>query len=254
MAADRLYFNSAYHRDIFFETLPKMLKHFYDHNELGSVEPLRERASVLPVGLDLSRFDAHRHESADDEAAGPLILWNHRWEADKNPTPFLRALEVLAGEGIPFRVALVGENPRHSAPKFATARQRLGERVVAYGYVERFADYARLLWEADLVVSSARQEFFGIAVLEAMYCECVPLLPHRLNYPYLIPAGFGEGCLYADDGALVDALRRHLIERPAVDTEALRERVSQYDWSVVAPLYDAALSRLVQAPPGPLVW
>ena len=65
--------------------------------------------------------------------------------------------------------------------------RRYAERVLHYGYAESFADYAALLWRSDLVVSTSVHEFFGISMLEAIYCGCHPLLPNRLTYPELIP-------------------------------------------------------------------
>ncbi|MFN2165049.1 MAG: DUF3524 domain-containing protein, partial [Anaerolineae bacterium] len=105
LRADALLFNSAYHLDEFFDELPRLLKHFPDHNGLHTLAPLRERSQVLPIGLDLVRYDAY---AADDpstpatwsgaDARGPLILWNHRWEYDKNPKAFFKALYTLAEE------------------------------------------------------------------------------------------------------------------------------------------------------------
>ena len=44
----------------------------------------------------LARLDAARQETATGEV--PVILWNQRWEYDKAPEIFLRALDVLAEE------------------------------------------------------------------------------------------------------------------------------------------------------------
>jgi hypothetical protein len=84
LAADQIYFNSHYHRQSFFRALPNFLKHFPEYNELGSVAVLREKSGVLPVGIDLKRLD-HGESTAQEP---PLILWNQRWEYDKNPPPF----------------------------------------------------------------------------------------------------------------------------------------------------------------------
>lgn len=246
MSADALYFNSQFHLDAFFEALPRMLKHFYDYNELETVPLLRERADVLPLGLDLARYDAHQVVQSADEP--PLIVWNHRWEEDKNPHLFLSALRTLAGEGVPFRVALLGENVRHSAEDFEAARVDLGARVVAFGYLPSFADYARLLWEADYVVSTAHQEFFGGAVAEALYCGCVPILPKRLNYPALVPPALHDACLYLTDDDLLRLLRRHLRGEIVVRGNALRGHIRQHDWTHMAPVYDAALTSLAALP------
>lgn len=243
LAAERVYFNSAFHREAFFAALPRMLKHFADYNELESVAALQQRADVLPLGLDLRRYDAHR--CAPDSAAPPLIVWNHRWEADKNPAAFFAALDKLAAQDVPFRVALLGENFEAQPAAFEAARQRLGARVAQYGYVADFGAYARLLWQADYVVSTAYQDFFGAAVVEAMYCGCVPLLPDRLNYPALLPAGQRAACLYPRD-RLLPLLLRHLRGEASADPEALRASAARFDWARLAPQYDATLSRLAQ--------
>ena len=115
-------------------------------------------------------------------------MWNQRWEYDKDPGTLFRALYGLVAEGSEFRLALAGENFRVVPAEFAEAQARLGERLVHYGYAASLAEYARLLWESDLVVSTALHEFFGVSILEAIYCGCRPVLPRRLSYPELIPA------------------------------------------------------------------
>ncbi len=101
LRAEALLFNSAYHLDAFFDELPRLLKHFPDYTELWAVDALRAKAQVLPLGLDLARFDAHR--PAAPRTGRPLLLWNHRWEYDKDPETFFRAVYALAGEGLGFR-------------------------------------------------------------------------------------------------------------------------------------------------------
>jgi len=237
LAADRVFFNSAFHRDAFMDELPRLLKHFPDYNNLHTVDLLRDKSAVLPLGLELRRFDEHRPAAPRDPSRPPLILWNHRWEYDKNPEPFLAALAQLAGEGLPFEVALVGENERQQPEEFETARALLGERVIRYGYVETFAEYARLLWEADLTVSTSNQDFFGVSVVEAIYCGCWPVLPRRLNYPALIPAAWQDQVLYPDDADLIPCLRARLADpRPAPPD--LRAHVASFDWQAMAPRYD----------------
>ncbi len=241
LAADAVYFNSRFHREIFLDELPRLLKHYPDYTELSTVEAIRAKSGVLPLGLDLRRFDAHR--PAARRTGPPLIVWNHRWEFDKNPRPFLKALCRLAGEGVNFQVALAGQNFRQNPDEFAVARETLGDRVVQYGYVERFEDYARLLWQADVQVSTAQHDFFGVSTCEAIYCGCAPLLPRRLNYPDLIPAAYHDRYLYYE-GQVYHRLRDYLAN-PAPPPVELREHVSQFDWEQQAPRYDEALAAVV---------
>ena len=60
LAADAIFFNSRYHLNVFFKTLPNVLKHFGDFNELQTVDILLEKSSVLSLGINLRRFDAHK--------------------------------------------------------------------------------------------------------------------------------------------------------------------------------------------------
>ena len=242
LAADRVFFNSAWHRDVFLEELPRMLRHFGDHNEEGSVAGIRAKSAVLAPGLDLQRLDRLRPTELT-RADPPLILWNHRWDEDKNPGLFLDALQALAADGVPFRVALAGANVRRNPVEFETARAQLGDRVIHYGYVETEAAYARMLWEADFVVSTAHQDFFGMAVVEAIYCGCVPILPQRLNYPQLVPPAWHAHCLYRRE-RLAPLLLRHLHGQFDVAGDELRACVARYDWGTQAPLMDRALEQL----------
>ena len=58
------------------------------------------------------------------------ILWNHRWEFDKGPRAFFRALKKLASRGTSFRVNVVGENFQAKPTPFLEAREFLGDRLV----------------------------------------------------------------------------------------------------------------------------
>ena len=210
LRADIVLFNSAYHLESFFDELPRLLKHFPDYTELWTVESLRNKSRVLPLGLDLAGFEAHR---PDQPAAGrPLILWNHRWEYDKNPEAFFGAIYALADEGLDFGLVLLGESFRNQPAEFLAARERLPDRIVQFGYAEDPAAYARLLWQSDIVVSTALHEFFGAAIVEACYCGCFPILPRRLSYPELVPSDHHADCLYDDDGGLLDRLRDAVLE------------------------------------------
>ena len=203
---DEVRFNSAYHMNAWFAELPRLLKHFPDYTHLQSIDAARAKAAVLPVGCHLHRLD--RYRAAANHEAPPLVLWSQRWEYDKDPQTMLAALYALADEGIPFRVALAGESFRVQPTEFAAASKQLGPRLVHYGYAESEAEYACLLWSADIVLSTAIHEFFGVGVTEAIYCGATPVLPRRLSYPELLPVAAHEHCLYDDFNGLTSKLPR----------------------------------------------
>ena len=224
-----------------------MLKHFPDYTHLETVETARAKSSVLPVGCDLRRLDWYQGQGTrflvpSPAIPSPLILWNQRWEYDKDPETMLRALYALADEGLDFRVALAGENFRMQPAEFEEARARLGDRLVHYGYAESEADYARLLWDADIVLSTAIHEFFGVSIVEAITCGCLPILPRRLSYPELIPAQWHDRCLYDDFDGLLAHLRATIADPTA--PPALRASMARFDWQALAAVYDTLLAEV----------
>jgi glycosyltransferase involved in cell wall biosynthesis len=243
-AAERVLFNSEFHRSAWFEALPTFLGRFPDERHTHLIETATARSQVLPVGVDLTPIDAHPRDLGDL----PLVLWNQRWEFDKGPADFANALVALLDEGVDFDVALAGERYGDEPPEFTDLRERLGERLVHDDHAD-LDTYRALLRRADVVVSTAHQEFFGIAVTEAIYAGAFPVLPDRLVYPERIPDEFHALCLYTDDAALVERLRwalHHRTEAAAI-AAAVRPAMAACDWSVTAPKYDATLGEVAEA-------
>lgn len=240
LAADALFFNSDFHRRSFLDALPSLPGRYHDHQELDLVDQIAARAHVLPPGIDLARLDPPDRAPAPGP---PVILWNSRWEYDKNPAAFFAALAALDARGLDFRVIVAGEHIDPREPTFAAARERLAPRALAWGYAPDLASYRRLLWQADIVVSAAIHEFFGVGVVEALYCGCAPILPRRLSYPELLPPEYHAACLYDDQADLEDKLCAAV--RSLEDLRALdfRSVAARYDWSAMAPRYDDAFER-----------
>jgi len=254
LAADLVCFNSAFHRRTFLEALPGLPGRYHDHREIDLIDSIAAKAHVLPPGIELTRLD--RRPTTDgtlptqnsklktQTSEVPVILWNSRWEYDKGPAAFFAALRELVARGVDFRVIASGEHIDPNEPDFLAARQWLGERVLAWGYAPDLATYRERLWQADIVVSCAIQEFFGIGVIEAMYCGCVPMLPRRLSYPELLPAEYHATCLYDADANLVDRLQAVIRGLPALRRHDFRGVAAPYDWSAMAPHYDGLFEQM----------
>jgi len=260
LAADMVCFNSAFHRRAFLEALPGLPGRYHDYQELDLIDSIAAKSYVLPPGIDLTRLDLAPElqianckllpdranlQSAICNLQSPIILWNSRWEYDKGPAAFVAALRELVARGVDFRVIAAGEHIDPNEPHFLAAREWLGDRVLAWGYAPDLAAYRERLWQADIVVSCAIQEFFGIGVIEAMYCGCIPVLPRRLSYPELLPAEYHAACLYDEDVDLADRLQAVIGDLPALRQHDVRGVVAQYDWSTMAPRYDALFERLI---------
>lgn len=244
LAADRLFFNSEYHLNQFFNALPAFLRHYPEYNELETLGPLREKSSVLPVGVDLWPL-SERDGSTKPEDGPPLILWNQRLEYDKNPLLFIKALKVIDEEGLPFQIALCGERFGKPESFFEEFVAMLADKIVHNGYANE-EEYRRLLEQAAIIVSTADHENFGIGALEAVHAKTFPILPNRLSYPELIPPEYHSDCLYTNFEGLLSRLRWALQNPAAAHSIATRlsTHVSAYNWRRIAPIYDDTLARL----------
>lgn len=253
LAADLVVFNSAFHRDLFLDGLPGYLGRMPEAVPKGVGPRLAARSRVLPVGLERSPRGPgaapcwRGGPCAPGAGPGwpreqePLVLWNHRWEFDKRPDWFRDALLVLAGEGAAFRVALLGD-PRGREETFAPLRERLGARVVAWGEASR-ARYEAWLARTDVVVSCAAQEYFGIAVAEAVHAGAYPVLPREQVYPSL----YGTRCRgrHFYDGPLgLTALLREVLAGRCGHVCGLPEAGDEWCWDRLAPAYDALFEEL----------
>ena len=257
LAADRIVFNSQFHHDEFLEALPVLLRTFPDYNHLHSVQEIREKSEVLHLGMSLRAHDEYGGtksiRATRQHAQAPIVLWNQRWEYDKNPDAFFKLMNRLDDAGCSFQLILAGEHFEEQPKEFEKAFERYAERILHYGYAEDFAEYSSLLHRADIIVSTAIHEFFGIAVLEAIYCGCHPLLPNRLSYPELIPSTLQRPLLHAptlydDDEALFRILFSILKgeERP-LPLETLHEVCEHLDWESHVDFYDNMFDDVVKS-------
>lgn len=243
LAADKVFFNSAYHRNSFLGSLPQFLRQFPDKQGKENIKRIEEKSQVLHLGLDLARFDAYR-DSEKEKQSTPLILWNHRWEYDKNPEEFFQVLFALKERGASFKLAVLGEQNDVNPPIFEEAKEHLNDEILHWGYAKTFEEYARWLWRADILPVTSKQDFFGGSVVEAMYCNCMPLLPNRLAYPEHLPEEIRRDYLYQAgelEARLQTAMEMFMYHRQ-VDYQSL---VTHYDWSVLIKDYDRSLSGLL---------
>ena len=151
LAADAVVFNSDYHRQTFFSSLPGFLRQFPDQPHEGSISALQDRADVLPVGVDLSWVVTREPANATKR-----ILWNHRWEFDKDPDSFADAVEGLLEAGACFDLVLAGQRPPKPPEALQRIRGMATDRIVYDDEAPRH-EYEKLLTECDIVVSTAFQ-------------------------------------------------------------------------------------------------
>jgi len=222
LAADAVWFNSNYHRTQFLDGMRDFLSRMPDYAPVDAVDLVKAKSCVHSPGVAQCPVRGPRRP-------GPLrILWSARWEADKNPETFFEALSVLAARGVEFELSVVGGACGPTTPAvFAAAREELRPCITQWGYVEDRSGYESVLQEADVVVSTAIHEFFGIAIAEAVAAGAFPVVPDRLAYPELLQ-DVGDA---ARERFFYDGSTAQLVER----LEDAADRVKQGDLWQGAP-------------------
>lgn len=243
LSADRILFNSHSHRQAFLDQLPRFIGRMPEYRPFWVTKSIAAKAGVLPPGCE---FGTIENVAASPRSCPPLIIWNHRWEFDKNPEEFFGAVEAIQAKGIDFRLALLGEQFTRIPKVFQTARKKFKEKIVHWGHLPSRKDYYEWLAKGAVVVSTAIQENFGMAIVEAVRWGCLPLLPRRLCYPEILPRQFHSACLYHDREDLIDKLARLLTTYREYDPlrKDLGTSMAQYAWRNMIVKYDAALDEL----------
>jgi glycosyltransferase involved in cell wall biosynthesis len=229
LASDKIAFNSSYNAETFLSGCRKYLQNAAEMGLSAATIELKNKSTILYPGIDFTPIDRQKRVSAPGP---PVIVWNHRWEHDKNPASFFKALTEISSSGIDFRLILVGKSFPNSPQCFTDAKKVLGERIIHFGYAPSYADYVALLCRGDVVVSTAFHEFFGIAVIEAVRAGCLPLLPDRLAYPEF----FTKEYLYKEN-ELTEKLGRAIQHRHWLSPENAHVFTQRFSWQNLVPRY-----------------
>lgn len=243
LAADKILFNSHTHFEAFFASLPGFINKMPEFKPLWAIEAIKAKSSVLYPGCE---FPGSPFELDLQKKPCPLIIWNHRWEFDKDPASFFSALDRIDKMGVDFRIALMGENYQVEPKAFIKAKERFKDKVVHYGYVDSKAAYNQWLKKGTVVVSTAQQENFGISVIEAIRFGCLPLLPNRLSYPEILPKEFHSQFLYYSQEDLVEKLEQ-ILTNPAhfqIHCPVLSDMMARHAWESRISAYDLELVQL----------
>ncbi|MEM7351680.1 MAG: DUF3524 domain-containing protein [Acidobacteriota bacterium] len=246
LAADAVWFNSDFHRRELLDAIPLLLRKMPDHQPLDAGERIRQRSHVVPQGIEPMPERGERRP-------GPLrILWAARWEFDKDPETFFAALGIARDAGVAFRLSVLGESFRQVPEVFRRAREDFTDRIDRWGFQESRDDYRAALLEADVVVSTAVHEFFGISVVEAIAAGCYPLLPERLAYPEILAEIDGDRGEFFYGGS-AKQLAARLGELAAAedlwcgDPTRGRRAVTRFAWPALRPRLDRALSESLES-------
>ena len=186
-AATAVAFNSEFNRRSFLEHSARHMAKMPDCVPEELLATIEGRSIVLPppIADDVAGLPTRTGPIPER----PLVVWNHRWEHDKAPDELFTGLDLAWARGARFRLSVCGSRSRRIPEAFARAEAAWRPRCEWWGPLDR-GDYVATLARADVVLSTARQEFFGLSVAEGAYAGAVPLVPDRLAYRDLWPSAW----------------------------------------------------------------
>ncbi len=245
ITADRVIFNSKTHLNAFVTELPDFIKKMPEYEPKWVMAEIKKKAGSIYPGC---QFPVGGQVLSHDKSLPPLIIWNHRWEHDKNPEQFFDVLDTIKNRNIDFRLALLGQKFTIIPKCFILAKEHFKDHIVQYGYVDSKEEYQQWLKNGAIIISTASQENFGIAVVEAIRYGCIPLLPNRLSYPEIIPKAFHNDFLYSSTENLIDKLSDLLLNFTifADKREKLSNSMECYAWENMIKQYDNELEKLAE--------
>lgn len=175
--ADKVLFNSIFHKNEFLNASRIFLKKMPDFKPLSVVESIQKKSEVFYPYVDIKIIPRKKNPI-------PVITWAARWEEDKNPKEFFLAIENIVKSGIQCRINVLGGNVSSSAIGniFCEFKQKYEHIIDNWGFVS-YDNYQKILNKTDIFVSTAIHEFYGITALEAHKAGAFCLLPNRLAYP-----------------------------------------------------------------------
>jgi glycosyltransferase involved in cell wall biosynthesis len=240
---------SDYHRQSLLNGSRRLIDSWPDAVPVNLLEALGQRIRVMPPGIDASAIAAAKPRPRPQKP--PVILWNHPWVDEQNPRMFFETLYHLEQEGLDFRLIAVGAAVRKYPEIFQDARNRLSRHVIQFGYVPGRDQYLANIRAADVVVSTATNEWFPLATIEATVAGAFPLVGRGLANGEV----FGEALAEFSYRGPVDLRRRlsRLLAEPAATTAAAESLghhlAARFDWAARAKEFDALFAAVLTQDP-----
>ncbi|HZR33571.1 MAG TPA: N-acetyl-alpha-D-glucosaminyl L-malate synthase BshA [Terriglobales bacterium] len=148
---------------------------------------------------------------------------------------------------IPSRLLLIGDGPDRSKAEWLAMKKGIHDRVIFLGKQDRINEKLAL---ADVMLLPSELESFGLAALEAMACEVVPIATRVGGVPEVVEHGV-SGFL-ADVGD-VDTLARYAIDLlgdesklRAMGKRAREQAQSRFCSDKIIPQYEEFYRRVVE--------
>jgi L-malate glycosyltransferase len=148
---------------------------------------------------------------------------------------------------VPSKLLLIGDGPDRSVAEWMSVQKGIHEDVLFLGKQDQIQDKVAV---ADIMLMPSELESFGLAALEAMACEVVPIATRVGGVPEVIEHGISG---YLADVGDVDTMAKYALELLG-DDEKLRTMgkqaravaKSRFCSSKIVPQYEAFYKRILE--------
>ena len=241
LAADHVMFNSYYHKDKFLESCSHLLSKMPDFKNIESIDQISRKSVVTPIGLDVSMMDNHLNYPKKLNKTAK-ILWNHRWDYDKNPEMFYALLKALDAEKLDFKLVLT-TSTRGSSETLNKIIKEFEDQIEYIGYLESRNAYFETLSKCHICPVPQGHDYFGLSVLEAVHLGVYPILPKDSVYEEHFNTQTCQDVFYSDmDGFIQSCIQAISLHKQL--SFAGQEHTKQYDWLKVIHQYDSFIDSL----------
>ncbi len=248
LCADEVWFNSAFNLTSMLDGITATLKLLPDYPPTWSVEAIGSKSLVQSPGIEIGgEVDSQRILSR--ASADPIkIVWAARWEHDKGPDLLLEVLNELKTQSVNFSISIVGQQYHRKPEAFEQIKDMHSDQIADWGFVPR-TTYDQLLSKADVFLSTANHEFFGLSFVESISHGCCPVVPNAMAYPGLMQPIFeAETLLYETSAQAVEIIASiwRTPERfQAVASKLSSHFIETYSWPVRAAAMDDRIAALI---------
>lgn len=217
------------------------ISHYLREKTLQEFE-VKNAVRVIPnfVNCDLYRRDVHaaRYRAEWAKEGERIVTHLSNFRPVKRVPDVIEVFDRIQKQ-LPAKLVMIGDGPDRSRAEWMVVEKKLQDRVLFLGKQDEVHEK---LPAADLMLMPSTLESFGLAALEAMACEVVPIATNAGGTPELIDHGLDGFLTEVGD---IETMAKYSIEILS-DDEKLREMgkmarfkaQSTYCASKIIPLYE----------------
>jgi L-malate glycosyltransferase len=153
---------------------------------------------------------------------------------------------ALVHEKVPSKLLMIGDGPDHAAAEMLAYRRGIHEDVLFLGKQDSVEE---TLGIADVLLLPSQLESFGLAALEAMACEVVPVTTRIGGLPELVTHGVDGYLAEVGDINAMAGYTIRLLENPPLLAEvsqtARKTAMKRFCASLIIPHYEELYRRVL---------